>query len=72
MSKIYTEEEVIELTKEAVGLWRIQHDKKLYQSEKYFGKWIKNKLIEIKELDEYRKNIRNLADNKSDIPFTQR
>lgn len=71
MDKLYTEEEVIELTKEAVGLWRTGHDKKLYQSKKYFGDWIKNKVSEIKKLDEYRKNIRSLADNKSDIPFTQ-
>ena len=42
--KSYTEKEVIAIAKEAVGLWRSEHDKKLFSSKSYFGKWIKKVL----------------------------
>ena len=44
LKSYYTEEEVINIAKEAVGLWRHSCDKRLYLSKKYFGRWIKEKL----------------------------
>lgn len=40
----YTEKDVKKIAKEAIGLWRNDHDTKLYQSKKYFGDWIKRML----------------------------
>ena len=46
IDNLYTEKEVIDLTKEAVGLWRPYENKTLYRGRVYFGRWIKRKIKE--------------------------
>jgi len=36
---LYTEKEVYELTKEAVGLWRNPHNARLYRNKEHHGEW---------------------------------
>jgi len=42
--RYYSEKKVIEIAREAVGLWRDEHNAKVYRGIDFFGHWIVGRL----------------------------